>query len=138
MMNLGLSDLAPILDHIARQPLQSEADLQPVPAEKLEYNLLSADVAIQLKYGMQRASLVRKYFHRRPREQDGLAASFRMEYGRLRANPTEPDEIFRALQVFAGGEQVLSPTRSAAVLACLAFFFEECDIFDRPIGGEAP
>lgn len=138
MMNLGLADLVPVLDQIARLPAPYDADLRPVPADKLDYNLLSGDVAALLRAGMQRAPLVRKYFLRSPREQDKLAESFRSEYGRLRVASAAPDEIFRALQGFAGGEQILLPTRQAAVLACLAFFFEECDIFDRPIGGEAP
>lgn len=42
------------------------------------------------------------------------------------------------LQRFAGGDQVSMPTRQAAILACLAFFFEECDIFERPDSTELP
>jgi hypothetical protein len=138
MMNLGLEDLAPVLDTIARLPPVVEADILPVPADKLFYNSLSGSVAVLLKAGMQRAPLVRKYFRRSPREQDRLAASFREEYKRLRGHSGDPDEIFRALQEFAGGARTPLPTRNEAVLACLAFFFEECDIFDRPIGGDAP
>jgi hypothetical protein len=136
MLNLGLSDLAPVLDHIARLSPTGDADLRPVPVDKLQHNRLSTDVAMQLKYGMHRAPLVRKYFHRTPREQDKLAASFRMEYSRLREREASPDEIFWALQMFAGGERLSTPTRLSAILAVLAFFFEECDIFDRPTDGE--
>lgn len=138
MMDLGLEDLIPVLDTIARLPPAVEGDILPVPADKIAYNSLSGDVAVLLKAGMQRAPLVRKYFLRSPREQDRLAASFRDEYTRLRAHSADPDDIFRALQEFAGGARISMPTRQAAILACLAFFFEECDIFDRPIVGEAP
>jgi hypothetical protein len=138
MMDLGLSDLVPVLDHIVRLSPTGEADLRPVPADKLEYNQLSRDAAELLRTGMQRAPLIRRYFQRSPREQDKLAASFHKEYGRLRAGAANPDDIFRSLQVFAGGEHVSSTTRQTAILACLAFFFEECDIFDRPEEVDAP
>jgi hypothetical protein len=40
-----------------------------------------------------------------------------------------PDEIFGELQAFAGGMD-REPSRQAAVLAVLSYFFESCDIFE--------
>jgi hypothetical protein len=136
LVDLGLSDLVPILDHIARLRAVGEPDLRPVPADKLQRNLLSDDVAGLLRAGMSRADLVRKYFKLKPTLQDQIAETFRLQYAALRATPATPDEIFAALQRFAGGDTVAAPGRQNAVLATLAFFFEECDIFERPEGTE--
>lgn len=135
MINLGLEELAPVLDHISRLPPVADPDLRPVPADKLERNLLSSAAAELLRAGMSRADLVRKYFKLKPTLQDQIAESFRARYTQLRAGTESPDEVFAALQRFAGGALVPSPPVQNAVLATLAFFFEECDIFERPPSG---
>lgn len=132
MIALGLDDLVPVLDHIARLPPAADPDLRPVPADKLQRNLLSDAVGALLRAGMSRADLVRKYFKLKPTLQDQLAETFRTKYQELRATGASPDDMFAALQRFAGGELVPSPSLQNAVLASLAFFFEECDIFERP------
>jgi hypothetical protein len=89
-------------------------------------------VSTLLKAGMSRADLVRKYFKMKPLLRDQLAEAFRSKYHEFRGTHMPPDDIFSALQRFAGGDAVSSPSHQSAVLACLAFFFEECDIFERP------
>jgi hypothetical protein len=137
LIDLGLQDLVPVLDHIARLPPVSELDLRPVPADKLQRNMLSDAVAVLLRAGMSRADLVRKYFKLKPTLQDQIAESFRTTYVELRGTSASPDDIFAGLQRFAGGTLVPSPSHQNAVLAVLAFFFEECDIFERPESAEA-
>lgn len=132
MIELGLADLVPILDHISRLAPVADPDLRPVPADKLQRNLLSDSVAALLRAGMSRADLVRKYFQQKPTLQDQIAESFRRQYQELRAGLAAPDDVFAGLQRFAGGTLVPSPSRQNAVLATLAFFFEECDVFERP------
>lgn len=132
LIDLGLHDLGPVLDHIVRLPAISEPDLRPVPADKLQRNMLSDAVAILLKAGMSRADLVRKYFKLKPTLQDQIAESFHIHYVQLRNSVETPDDVFAGLQRFAGGDVIPSPARQNAVLAALAFFFEECDIFERP------
>jgi hypothetical protein len=132
MIALGLEDLVPVLDHIARMPAAADPDLRPVPADKLQRNELSDAVGTLLRAGMSRADLVRKYFNLKPTLQDQLAETFRTKYQELRATSAPPDDMFAALQRFAGGELVPSPSCQNAILASLAFFFEECDIFERP------
>lgn len=135
MMDLGLQDLVPVLDHIARLPAPVEPDIRPVPANKLQVNLLSTSVETLLKAGMSKASLVRKYFALKPTLQDQIGESFKARYLELQATPTPPDDVFQELQRFAGGDHQ-SPGQQCAVLAVLAFFFQECDIFERPAGLE--
>lgn len=138
MIDLPLSELEPVLEHIATLPPTPDPDLRPIPAGKVERNLLSDSVAVLLRAGMSRSDLVAKYFRVQPVKQDQIAESFRAEYRRLRALATSPDEVFRGLQRFAGGDTVLPPARLSAVLAVLAFFFEACDIFERPEEEEFP
>jgi len=137
MVNLGLDSLSPVLDHVAVMELDPDLDLRPPPADKIDRNMLSSHVAVLLKAGMSRADLVRKYFRLQPEKRDEVAESFRLRYDETRRNGLSPDEIFADLQRHAAGNGVSSPARQAAVLAVLAFLFEECDIFERePAGGE--
>lgn len=133
LIDLGLAELSPILDHISRLSLVPEPDLRPVPSDKLQRNLLSDSVAVLLKAGMSRADTLRRYFTLQPMLQDKIAASLQTQYQTLKDKALSPDDIFAGLQRFAGGEVVPKPGHQEAVLATLAFFFEECDIFERPI-----
>jgi hypothetical protein len=131
MISLGLEELAPVLDHISKLTAVVVPDLRPVPPDKLETNMLSGDVQTLLIAGMSRADLVRKFFRLKQTLRDEIAESFRGRYAELRASHT-PDAIFAELQRLAGGDVVRDPGAQAAILAVLAFFFEECDIFERP------
>jgi len=131
MLDLGLEALAPVLDQVAAMPAPDHPDLRPPPADKISRNMLSQHVKTLLKAGMTRAELVRRYFGVQPASQDEIAQSFRRHYENLRASGVSPDDIFSGLQQYAGGESVPSPARQSAVLAVLAFFFEECDIYER-------
>lgn len=133
MVALGLEQLAPVLDQIARLPPVPDPDLRPVPADKLQRNMLSASAETLLRAGMSRADLVRKYFKFKPTLQDQIAESFRARYAELRlCHNHSPDGVLAELQRFAGGDVVREPGAQEAVLAVLSFFFEECDIFERP------
>lgn len=131
MVNLGLDSLSPVLDHITAMEPSPAPDLRPPPADKIDRNMLSEDVAILLKAGMSRVDLVRKYFRLQPWRKDEIAESFRLRYDEVRRDGLTPDEIFADLQRHAAGDDVPLPSRQSATLAVLAFFFEECDIFER-------
>jgi len=131
VLALGLNDLIPVLDHLMRLPEVAPPDLRPVPHDKLLRNQLSGAVHKLLGAGMSRADLVPKYFRDRPAEQDRVADGFRKKYQALRSDERTPDDIFGALQRYAGGAEP-APMTQVAVLAVLAFFFETCDIFERP------
>lgn len=82
---------------------------------------------------MSRADLIGKYFRVQPERKDEIAESFRHRYDEVRSDGLSPDEIFAQLQRHATGNGVSSPARQSAALAVLAFFFEECDIFEREV-----
>jgi hypothetical protein len=139
MVNLGLDSLSPVLDHIAAIEPNSVPDLRPPPGDKIDRNMLSENVAILLRAGMSRVDLVRKYFRLQPGGKDQVAESFRQRYNQVRSVGLTPDEIFADLQRYTAGDGVPPPSRQSAALAVLAFFFEECDIFEREVadGGGA-
>ena len=139
MVDLGLESLSPVLDQVAAMNPNLDTDLRPPPADKIDRNLLSKNVATLLRAGMSRVDLVRKYFRVQPGRKDEIAESFRHRYDELRVGGLTPDEIFAHLQRHATGDGVPSPARQSAALAVLAFFFEECDIFEREVadGGAA-
>jgi hypothetical protein len=138
MISLGLEELEPIIGHIARMAPPSDPDLRPVPADKLARNLLSPAAATLLTAGMTRADLLRDYFRLQPLDRDRIAETFRSRYDEIRGRGAGPDEVLIELQRFAtGSNQIASASRQEAILAVLAYFFEECDIFERPEGGVA-
>lgn len=109
-------------------------EVRPVPPEKLEYNKLSDSVEILLKAGMTKASLVERFFREwhDPTYGPEIAAAFRAEYEKLKAQRKPPDEIYMALLEFAGGTCRGSAEEEAGVLAVLAYLFETCGIFEEP------
>lgn len=83
---------------------------------------------------MRKAKLVEKFFTEwhDPTFGDVVTVAFKKEYQRLKSLRISPDDIFVNLQSFAGGKLHGSSTHQTAVLAVLAHFFEECDIFESP------
>jgi hypothetical protein len=123
-----------LLEHISLQPEPLMVDVRLVPADKLEYNQLSQAAGTLLKAGMTRAEVVKRYLRgiADQTRYDCIAAAFRLRYQELKAEGRAPDDIFIGLQKFVAGDAVSSPSHQAATLAILAFFFEACEIFERP------
>lgn len=134
VISIRLEDVKRLLDHIAIQPEPLVVDVRPVPAAKLQFNQLSSATSILLTAGMTRAEIVKKYLRGLADQTryDRVAAAFRQRYAELKAQGLPPDDIFVGLQKFVAGDEVPSPTHQAATLAVLAFFFEACEIFERP------
>lgn len=137
MISLQMAELIPLLDQIGRLHPTAAPDLRPVPADKLKENLLSDHVATLLRAGMVREQLVRDYFRSRtdPRQRDQIAEAFRLRYAALRSDGRAPDDIFVGLQRWVGGENLGPAHHQEAVLAVLAYMFQECEIFERPVSG---
>lgn len=133
MFDVRYANVQEVLSHIAKQEPSLLQDLRPVPSDKLKRNHLSTDVQNLLTAGMQKADLVRNFFddHYNPLYGDEVAEAFRKEYNKYRTLQMNPDIIFRKLQEFTGGLERGTPTDQAAVLAVLAYFFEQCEIFER-------
>jgi hypothetical protein len=136
-LNLRLADLEAVLEHIAQSDMVDEnATVMIVPPEKIEANKLSHNVVCLLKAGMEKADMVGKYFdgHPDPPFGDRVATSFRNRYQELRDTQPKPspNDIFGMLQEWAGWSGSSTPAQQMAILAVLAYFFEQCEIFEAP------
>jgi hypothetical protein len=137
VLDVEAADLAPLLRSIEAIEPALLATVRPVPPEKLDRNGLSEDAALLLLTGMRRSDEVDRYFSeqvQRPWLRDDLAARFSKKYQSLKNSGVEPDEIVMALVEWAAGP-ILAPKGQAAALAVVAFFFEQCDIFEDPSKG---
>jgi hypothetical protein len=134
VIEVRLEDIQRLLEHISLQPEPLAVDVRVVPAEKLEYNQLSQSAGMLLRAGMTRSEVVKKYLRGLSDQTryDRVAAAFRLRYQELRGEGLAPDDIFVGLQKFVAGGGVASTPHQAATLAILAFFFEACEIFERP------
>jgi hypothetical protein len=131
--------LLPVLESIARQPVDPTAPVRPVPGRKLESNGLSDSVEALLLAGMKGAPKVERFLKswHDATFGDAVAAAFRRRYDQLDAAGLTPDRIFVELQVFAGASSDSSSDEQAAILAVLAYLFFSCDIFKEPVKADA-
>ncbi len=133
-LNLGYNDLLAVLKHIAISPMPLPSEINDVSHGKIEANLLSGVVADFLKIGMQKSPLVMQFFNawHDPQYGEHIAATFNHEYKKLKAHKQQfhPDEIFGRLEQWAGGVANTTPSHKAAVLAVMAYLFDECEIFE--------
>lgn len=132
--DLGFQDLRPVLESIAQQHSLADEIIKPVPQDKLAANALSENVKHLLLVGMQKSALVQRFFStwHDPQFGDRIALAFRKKYEELKATNMPADDVFLELWKFAGGAERHAPRIEAAVLAVLAFLFEECEIFEAP------
>jgi len=135
VVSVGVVEVRQLLEHIALLPEPLITEVKPVPPEKLEYNQLSSGAETLLRVGMTKAEVVRKYLRGLVDQtrHDRVAAAFRKRYEELKAEGRAPDDIFAGLQKFVAGDSIPSPSHQAASFAILAFLFEECEIFERPL-----
>ncbi|ATF04085.1 hypothetical protein PhaeoP75_04487 (plasmid) [Phaeobacter gallaeciensis] len=135
MAQLDYEALRPVVSLIQKLSPDDNPPLSAPSASKLDANDLSADAAELLRQGRRREPLVERFFNDWPDPSFGeeIAQGFRERYQALKAEDLSPDQIFTALQTFAGGMEG-TPAHQAAVLAVMSYFFERCDIFEDQIG----
>jgi len=131
---LVMADLVPVIEALQRQePNVGDPPLTPPTSEKLQKNALSEESGLLLRMGRRKSGLVDIFFRKSPRPDLGerIAEAFRKRYAELKAYDLPADMIFKHLQDYAGmnGE----PKRQGAALAVLAYFFDNCDIFEDPV-----
>lgn len=131
---LGFDDLRAVLESIEALPPMDSDEIRPVPPDKLAHNRLSSDIADILQRGMTKCDLVGRYLESVPDATlgDRIGTSVTRKYQELRGMGHTSDQIFFELEKFVGGAMRTLPKREAAIIAVLAYFFEQCDIFERP------
>ncbi len=133
--SLEFADILPVLKRVAAIEPLPDSPIIPVPADKLQANLLSDAVAQFLLLGMRRSTFVEKCLRQYadPTLGDRAAAAFKKRYTELRSSGLASEQIFDELRNFAGGLISHGSAHDAAVFAVLAYFFETCDIFEAPL-----
>jgi hypothetical protein len=130
---IQMKDVVTVVNVIAQQDSLPPQEVQEVPPGKLKANALSDDVQNLLKTGSRRAKLIKSFFGswHDPELGDRVARAFKSKYEALRSKGIVANEAFFELWRFSGGGIQKSVEHEAAVLALLAFLFEECEIFEK-------
>lgn len=135
-LSVEIRDIAPLLRTIEDTEPAPLSKIHAVSSDKLKSNELSSDAVYLIQWGMFRSQEVKKYFDNqqmRPTFRDDLGARFKAQYTLLRDSEKQPDEIISDLVTWiAGPSSSIPPIKQATALAIIAFFFEECDIFEDP------
>lgn len=130
---LGFADFKTLLGHMVVTGLPDSTDLRPVPENKLEINEFSELIESLIRFGLKKTQVVRDFFNKWPDVNYGdlVTNSINEEYLRLKEEGIHQDLIFQRLREYVIGGLVITPEIDAASLVLLAYFFEECDIFER-------
>ncbi|HZG44562.1 MAG TPA: ABC-three component system protein [Longimicrobium sp.] len=135
VLEVDVEELRTVLQMVGQSTVPLQPDLRPVPIGKAEYNNLSQPVMALLNAGRARAHLVQKaltsWFD--PTVGDRIASGLRKRYEVMRDSGASQSEIFSDLQTYAGGLTLGPPEHQAAVLAVISYYFDECDVFARPV-----
>ncbi|WP_176955282.1 ABC-three component system protein [Sinosporangium album] len=141
--DVGMADVEELLTHLA-DARSSAAPLEEIPIpspHKADFNKLGQDSKRDLQEARPFVHLVERYYHdvidvtERDEVADGFAAYYRQmrqEYG------DNPDEIFWQMQGYVLGQGRPRPSRLRAGNVVVAYFFEQCDIFEVPPAGWTP
>jgi len=135
-LQLGFEDLKLVLEAIKRHSSSPLPDISRVPREKIQINRLSEATEDLINLGRRKSSFVGEFLQQYPDPEygDEIVEAFKNKYDELKDSGLAPDRIFLDLQVFAGGELTQEPKHQAAVLAVLAYLFDQCDIFESTEG----
>ncbi len=133
-----MQDIATVIEHISLHDAAAEGAVGPVPPGKVQANGLSDDACQMLRVGMRKAELVRRYLSMQtgdPRLGDRVAKWMGLAYEEERTRYDTADQTLFALY------RLLEPpaptgAQASACWAVLAHFFETCDIFETPAGGD--
>ncbi|WP_405796181.1 ABC-three component system protein [Streptomyces sp. NBC_01506] len=135
--SIGLADIEPLLEHLAEHR-KRDAAVGPVPLPttyKVDFNRLSDYAQDLLQAGRPYGYLVDQYYRELLdlRERDEAAAGFRAYYLRMRhEHGDNSDEVLWQMQRYVLGQEAPRWGRDDAAKAVLAYFFDECDIFEVP------
>ncbi|MFD4434005.1 ABC-three component system protein, partial [Nocardia sp. NPDC058497] len=141
--SIGMADIEPLLSHLAenREPA-GPVDGLPIPTVyKADYNRLAEDDRSYLQSGRTDAYLIDRYYRASLNvwERDEVAASFRAHYEMIREDcGDDSSEMLYQMRVFVHGEIAPKMKAEKATNAVLAYFFDQCDIFEVPPGGWVP
>ncbi|MFG2370546.1 ABC-three component system protein [Streptomyces sp. NPDC048504] len=140
--SIGLAEIEPLLKHLSEARQRVPDASVPLPTTyKVDFNGLSEQARAVLQAGRPYVYLVDQYYRELldQMERDETAAGFQAYYGRMRHEyGDDTDEILWQMQRFVLGQEAPRWDRDEAAKAVLAYFFDECDIFEVPPPGWRP
>ncbi len=142
VVSVGVEDLTELLEDLEARstPVAGPLDAPlEVPADKLETNRFSPETEDEIVRGLKESPRISAYYEMRrdPEEKEDVAARINEEYRRIRQETEDSETIWFLLETWVMGNQLQAIARRRACSAILAHFFEQCDIFERPIGSRA-
>lgn len=134
-IKMGFEEIRVVLESIALKKPDPGMPVKEVRPKKIEANQLSDSIAALLKQGITKSYLIKDFYSKwhDPTFGEHIAETFREKYKELRENRT-PNEIFYEFQTWVGGLERGTPEHEMAVLTVIAYYFEDCDIFEEPKG----
>ncbi|MGG0482380.1 hypothetical protein GFV16_15285 [Bacillus megaterium] len=133
--NLTFEDIQPVITSIAKRANPSTDDFMLVPEDKLFINGFSDPIMELIRTGMVRAPLVRQYLNLQFKVDlgDQIAETLKNKYEDLRDNTNlDSDDIYSELVNYvADNDKRQDQVYMVAVHTVLAYFFEQCTIFEN-------
>ena len=130
MPDIEFPELDEVVRHIAATDIPPEYSYTLIPpGEKIRKNHLSSKFVVM---GLSQAGTVGRYVdkHLDAESARRLRAGFVRQYGKLRSEGLDGDDLFAVLWQFASLYKV-DPKMQAAGLALLVYLFEKCEVFER-------
>ncbi|MGM0714152.1 ABC-three component system protein [Brevibacillus parabrevis] len=131
---LTFEDIQPVITSISKRANPKIDDMIPVPEDKLLINGFSDPIIELIRTGINRAPLVRQYLNLQPKMNlgDQIAETLKKHYEHLRDNTDlDPDDIYSELVNYvADNDKKNNQIYMVAVHTVLAYFFEQCTIFE--------
>lgn len=121
---IGFEEIRVVLESISSKSIENVSEVKQVPFKKIEANQLSDSIAIILKEGMIKSTLVNNFFKKwhDPAFGERIASSFREQYKIFREKYS-PNEIFYEFQNWIGGSERGTPEIEMAMYAVIAYYF---------------
>jgi hypothetical protein len=133
--NLRLEEVRDLTDSlmasIDARPI-ADAEIRPVPRDKLVFNDLPPHWHGLIAAASQNAPYVKQFFERHPKPETGenLAKVFAERYKALKQENLPPGTIMDQLYEQITGMGSVPSQRQVAAQALLAYLFDTCDIFE--------
>ena len=111
----------------------TNASVDPVSPQKLEFNDIPAVWAQMIQQGRINARHIEAYFadHHDALRGERLAQVFRQKYLDLKAQKLGPGALMAELYALIAGHEAVPIERQVAAYSILAHLFESCDIFEN-------
>lgn len=132
---VGAREIQDVLAHVSASTAPRPGPILPPPANKIDFNELSMEVEELLNLGRHRQHFVSEYLNgvRDAEYGDRLATVFHDKYQAIKLGEPDPDRVFEELLSWvAGNERASDRAYMFGAYAVLMYFFERCDIFERP------